>query len=150
MEPPLIYARMTENNIPQVMALQEACKLSPWTQQAYREALTQPDSIMLTAKYGDSVVGFLVSRLITRENLSEIYNICIDFNFRRKLIGARLLSELFSLLSPEILRVWLEVREGNAPARTFYEKHGFKEVGMRKDFYRDPVEDAILMQKDIE
>jgi ribosomal-protein-alanine N-acetyltransferase len=142
------YALAAESDIPSIIKLQEACGLSPWSEKAYREALTEPDKTIYIAKVGKECVGFALTRLITSENLCEILNICVDRRFREKLIGTGLLSAISSHFKPEITRFWLEVREGNQPAIAFYKKHGFNVSGIRKNFYRDPVENALLMQKE--
>jgi ribosomal-protein-alanine N-acetyltransferase len=141
------YRAMTASDIRGVLDLHRECGLEPWTEASYREALNQPRSRLIVAENRCDLAGFISARLITSSELCEIFNICVSPLYRKQQIGAGLLSELFEQFPSQIRKVWLEVREGNSTAIIFYEKHGFKTVGMRKNFYRNPAEDGLLMEK---
>ena len=75
----------------------------------------------------------------------EIENVVVAAGFLRRGIASELVHELIQRAQSEAApAILLEVRESNLPARGLYEKHGFREVGRRRAYYRDPVEDAIL------
>lgn len=147
-------AKMLASDAPDVKALEVACGLSPWNQADIAAEAARADSLSFTAKYSGSVVGLLIARLITSCNRapenpnpsfeSEIYNLAVDSSFRRNRIAAKLLNALLSAV-PGPMSVFLEVREGNAPAIAFYRQAGFEVIGRRPAFYRDPEEAAILM-----
>ena len=145
----VIYAPMSAADVASVIALHKECELEPWTEEGYLNSLNDPEFIAITAKLNNKLVGFVAARLITSECLCEIFNIATTPSQRRKKIGEGLLLELFKLLGGEIDRIWLEVRESNHPAVSFYEKNGFEIVGKRNNFYRNPEENALLMQKTI-
>ncbi len=149
MEQAVSYAAMTEDDIDGVLSIQAACNLSHWHRASYLAALNDPNSRVFVAKVAQLPVGFILTRLITIESLCEILNIGVIPSYKRRKIGKGLLLHLLSNLDGQISRVWLEVREGNLPAIGFYENQGFKMVGKRKNFYRDPVENALLMEKDL-
>lgn len=150
MEQVISYTAMTEDDLDGVLSIQAACNLSHWHKASYLAALNDPNSRVFVAKIANLPVGFILVRLITVEFICEILNIGILPDHKRKKIGRGLLLHLLNNLEGQISRVWLEVREGNLPAIGFYENQGFKMVGKRKNFYRDPVENALLMQKDID
>lgn len=143
------YARPTESDVPHILAIQESCALSPWTGQAYREAIIDHIMYFQVALSDKLPIGFLLARPITSENLYEILNIAILPQYQDRAIGAGLLTEFFDSLSAEFEHIWLEVREGNTKAISFYRKFGFEVVGTRKNFYSNPTENALLMKKEI-
>jgi len=92
------------------------------------------------------VVGFLVARAIVAE--AEILNLCIAPEKRRSGLAEALLNTAVAeLRRTRVDRLFLEVRESNTPAISFYEKHQFRETGRRPGYYRDPDEAAVLMMK---
>lgn len=96
----------------------------------------------------EKVVGFVVYRVTIPE--TEILNIAVDPVCIRKQIGSRLLQYVERLVVAQgVKNLFLEVRPSNAPAREFYFKRGFTEVGRRKEYYAQPIEDAILMKRTI-
>lgn len=143
------YSRAVEDDIPQILAIQDACGLSPWTEQAYHEAVTDPEWSFLVANDDKTAIAFLLARPITSGFLYEILNIAVLPSYQRQEVGGGLFTEFLNSLSGEIEKVWLEVREGNSIAINFYEKFGFQVVGKRNNFYNNPTENALLMQKTI-
>ena len=147
---------MKSAEIPEIKALEEKCRLSPWSEQDYRMEIDQRNSIALNARKGNQIVGFIIARLITVHQISvdvitevdlEIYNIGVHPEFRRNSIGKLLLESLLKKL--EIYRtvnVYLEVRHSNTGAIEFYTRQQFTEIGRRKNFYSNPSEDALVMQ----
>jgi ribosomal-protein-alanine acetyltransferase len=94
------------------------------------------------------VVGFLVVRDVVAE--AEILNLCVAPARRRAGLAEALLTEaLAELRRSRVDRLFLEVRESNTPAISFYEKHGFRTNGRRPGYYRDPDEAAVLMMKEL-
>jgi ribosomal-protein-alanine N-acetyltransferase len=138
--------RMTGAEVSFVFNLIEHFNLGFWSEKALYDELERSDSICLIAKLGKKPAGFLIARLIMSENIIEIYNIGVKSELQREGIASLLLNYLFKndlLASP--FGIFLEVRASNTKARAFYLKNGFKIAGVRKNFYRDPVEDAINM-----
>jgi [ribosomal protein S18]-alanine N-acetyltransferase len=100
---------------------------------------------LLLAHEGRAVIGFLAARSLHDE--CEIENIVVSRSMQRCGVASELLKHLFSSLSHGVQKVFLEVRESNTPAIRLYEKSGFSVVGSRKNYYRDPSEDALIMKK---
>ncbi len=85
-----------------------------------------------------------------RETELEIYNIAVAAAHRRDRIGSKLLEALLEMAAREnVRRISLEVRKSNEAAVFFYRKHRFESLGLRRNFYRDPVEDALLMGREL-
>jgi [ribosomal protein S18]-alanine N-acetyltransferase len=94
------------------------------------------------------VVGFLIVRAVVAE--AEILNLGVTPAKRRTGLAEALLNEaLNELRRTRVDRLFLEVRESNTPAISFYEKHAFRKTGRRPRYYRDPDEAAVLMMKEL-
>ena len=94
------------------------------------------------------VAGFLILSTVLDE--AEILEVAVLENLRRCGLGSELMDEIFGWCAKnEISKIFLEVRESNFPARTYYKKFGFVENGLRKNYYREPVENAVLMSKEL-
>jgi ribosomal-protein-alanine N-acetyltransferase len=126
-------------------------KLAPeaaqWPAESYEQAAGAGQTI-LVAHVGDEICGFLVSRSVGSEG--EILNMAVAPASRRKGIASKLLGDALEearKLNAE--RIYLEVRESNGAAISFYEKHGFEKSGRRASCYRNPTENAVLMEKKV-
>jgi len=96
---------------------------------------------------GGAIVGYVVALEAADEG--EILNLAVAPAGRRNGLGRALVQQILEVLTARGVRqVYLEVRESNEPARALYAAHGFKEVGRRKQYYRRPVEDAIVLRLD--
>ena len=117
----------------------------PWSRDSYKEAMDSDHAFIMVATESDSCVGFAVFYLTVPE--SELPDIVVAEEHRGKGIGKALLdASLRELTSRGVDTVFLEVRVSNERAKALYEKVGFEEIGRRKYFYSDPVEDAICMR----
>jgi ribosomal-protein-alanine acetyltransferase len=134
-----------------VIEIEIECGLSRWSHMDYVDELARSDSVMLTASVSEhDCAGFLVGRFIpgktANANDAEIYNIGVRLSLHGLGIGSRLMNEFFSICSRDgIENIWLDVRQSNEQAITFYRSFGFTETAVRKGFYRAPAEDGIVM-----
>jgi [ribosomal protein S18]-alanine N-acetyltransferase len=143
---------MTEADLDAVLAIAAALPLAPhWPRDAYEAALeseTWPQRIALVAESAGSVAGFAVAILVAGEG--EIESIAVAPGWHRQGIGTALLRELQrALTAAGAVAIVLEVRESNRAAANLYSQAGFREVGRRDGYYRDPIEDAVLMQLEV-
>jgi ribosomal-protein-alanine N-acetyltransferase len=147
----------SHDDTPLLIALDRASATSAhWTEAQYRDLFT-PDRLVLGAWGTEqsfaqtgkpALLGFLVAHQIACE--WELENIVVDPQILRKGIGSRLLGALLEAARrADSKAVFLEVRESNHPARFLYEKAGFGEIGRRKSYYSNPLEDAILYRLDL-
>lgn len=99
------------------------------------------------------IVGFIVGRIVKGATdepsfVAEIYNIGVDPKFQRAGFGQDLLDTFVqACLEGDAGQIWLEVRASNVTARTFYERNDFHKISVRKSFYSQPVDDAVIMRK---
>jgi len=118
----------------------------PWSTQDFRDCLVS-DALFLVGDRGGKVGGYVVA--IDAADEGEILNLAVDPGGRRQGLGrALVLSVLEALAARGARQIYLEVRDSNGPARALYAAQGFQEVGRRKQYYRRPVEDAIVLRLD--
>jgi ribosomal-protein-alanine N-acetyltransferase len=149
-EPAISIEAMTEHDLLEVCQIEELSQLSAWGWDAYHKELeSSQDTIMLVARvdaslYGFEVGGFIVARLIAGE--LHVNNVAVRPEFRRNRIGSRLLeSALLVAQRYGATLAHLEVRAGNGVAQRLYVRCGFRATGRRRNYYRSPTEDALLM-----
>lgn len=115
-----------------------------WSFKSLQSEAKMPYGCVLAALNEENrLIGVLTARYISGAEDGELMILVVSPEYRRQGIGSMLLSDLFSRIGN--IRLFLEVRESN-PAREFYQKYGFEQFGVRKRFYQNPEEDAILMQ----
>ena len=135
---------MTIEYVPAVAALEAASFSTPWTENDILAELKNPWAIWLVALAGSRVAGYLGVQF--GPDGGDIMAIATDPAFRGKGVGKSLIREMSIRLQAKALQwLTLEVRPSNTAALGLYRSMGFRQVGLRKRYYRDPVEDAILM-----
>jgi [ribosomal protein S18]-alanine N-acetyltransferase len=118
-----------------------------WTVKSL-EQLNQRGELGWVIEEKSKVVGFLVVRAVVAE--AEILNLCVAPERRRSGLAESLLNAAIAeLRRTRVDRLFLEVRESNTPAISFYEKHAFRKTGRRPGYYRAPDEAAVLMMKEL-
>ena len=133
---------MTESDIPLVYELERASQYNPWSLQHFLDELNNPVAAVDLYWHGEVLAGFLCTWLIAGE--MQVQNVATSPSIRRQGIAARLLRHVVERNRAELSSVFLEVRAGNKPAITLYEKLGFVATGTRSNYYPDG-EDALLM-----
>lgn len=143
----IIVKKAEFSDVPQIAEIERASIPQPWSETAFTAALKDEKAVTLVALCGDILCGFITGVYLL--DTADIYSVAVSSEYRKKGVGKRLLEEFFSALPNEVHNVCLEVRESNIPAIKLYEKLGFERVGLRKNFYQDPRENAILMTKNL-
>jgi len=130
------------NDVPAILAIeQQSPGAAHWTREQYNKLVGS--GVVLVAEEAGQLCGFVCARAVAGE--WEIENVVVAAEFLRRGIANELMRALIQRAKNEVASaILLEVRESNLAARGLYEKHGFREVGCRRVYYRDPVEDAIL------
>ena len=141
----MIIEKMNENHVPSVAALERLCFADPWSEKSIAFELNNPLALWLVAVEGDTVCGYIGSQSVMGQ--SDMMNVAVHPDHRRKGVGEMLVLALCDALAKENTSLALEVRASNAPAITLYEKLGFVQVGLRKNYYRNPKEDALILKK---
>ena len=135
---------MKEEDIDSVLEVSSLSFSIPWSKDSYIQELTNPIARYLVAKIDNKVVGFVGTWIVLDE--SHITNIAVHPNYRKQGIASKLLEEFLDYCKLQgCVAYTLEVRSSNIAAQSLYEKHGFKQNGIRKRYYEDNNEDAILM-----
>jgi ribosomal-protein-alanine N-acetyltransferase len=141
---PLVRWVCFEDAAALVKILEDAPETVRWGPE--QAANPMDNSVFLVGESRGEVVGFLLARHAADE--SEILNIAVRRSDRRSGVGSALLRRAVDHgRANGVRRVYLEVRESNATAIAFYEKHGFGLVGRRKRYYQNPDEDALLFEQ---
>ncbi len=139
--------QMAQCHVAQVAELEKICFADPWSEKSVSSELDNPLSYWLVALEGDTVAGYVGSQTVLGE--TDMMNVAVSPEFRRQGIAKALILALIEgLKARQSHCLTLEVRNSNAPARALYEKLGFLEVGRRKNYYRNPREDALILRKE--
>lgn len=147
--------RMTEHDLLEVVEIEESCGLSVWGWDGYRSELEAYESVMLVARLprfdrrtGRLIVGFVAARASAGE--LHVNNIGVREHSRGHGVATALLSEALELGTLlDACRAVLEVRASNLAAQSLYERHGFRVAGRRRNYYKSPQEDALVMTADL-
>lgn len=145
----LVIAPMRSGDIPEILELEKKAP-SAWSEDHFRDELQQPAGFQFVArnKTTESIVAALFGRIVADE--AEILKLDVAEFARNKGVGYQLLDFAVNYSSTRgVQNCFLELRASNEAARLLYEKRGFVCVGTRKDYYKEPVEDAILMRLEL-
>jgi ribosomal-protein-alanine N-acetyltransferase len=136
-------------DVPAIHAIEVGSFADPWQVAAFRDLITHGRAHVEVAEdQARAIVGYSVS--VHAADEAEIANLAVAAAARRRGIATALLRNLVSDAKRRGAKsIFLEVRESNVAARRLYAAHGFTEVGRRSRYYQKPVEDALLMRKDL-
>ena len=138
--------RMTRDDIEEIARLEKLSFSDPWAKENFREELRHRFSVPLVVKSGQTIIGYMCLWHI--QDQMEIANFAVSPDFRRRGIGREMMERVLWEAGERGCRnLILSVREANRPAIRLYSSHGFVETHRRKDYYREPDEDAIVMVK---
>jgi ribosomal-protein-alanine N-acetyltransferase len=141
---------MFEHDFPDVHMLESICDPTPWSVNSLRYEINNKDSILKVAVRDDKIVGYVCIRTLL--DITHVMKINVLPGDRRNGIGSALFSESMKQLrlnKPDVNSVTLEVRDSNDAATGLYNKFGFRKTGSRRNYYKNPLEDGIVMQLDI-
>lgn len=141
----ITITEMENSHTEEVAAIEASTFSEPWSVKAFADAVLSDDYLYIVAMDEDKVVGYAGCVMSMGE--ADITNIAVHNEYRRIGIGNELLTQIIKQMKKrDIEKVFLEVRESNNSARMLYSSNGFVEIGVRKNFYRKPDENAILME----
>lgn len=137
---------MCEHHIDALAEIERLCFSQPWSYDALLEELKNDTAFFHVAETDGVVSGYVGLHIICGQ--AFITNIAVLPQYRRRGIAKKLLNSLFITAEKFDLEfISLEVRPSNMPAIALYKSFGFEEIGMRKNFYRNPTEDALIMTR---
>ena len=138
---------MTADHLDEVAELERICFSTPWSRNMLAEELDNYLSAFLVAlDDNDKVAGYAGLQAVLDEGYID--NVAVRPNCRKQGIADRLLDVFCRFGQEHLAFLTLEVRPSNTAAVALYEKHGFQEVGRRKNYYEAPQEDALLLTKE--
>jgi ribosomal protein S18 acetylase RimI-like enzyme len=166
----IVEMRITDINT--VLEILSENRLEIWSYNDFLSEIqrddSRDDSLTLVGKMDNEIVGFCITRLIKLDNQlhynsgralindknfeteCEIYNIAVKRELQHRGIGSKLLDRIVLLLKKyNSQSIWLEVRISNIEAISFYQKNNFRQMYERKNFYSNPLENAIVMKRDL-
>ncbi len=140
----IVIADANESHVPGIHAIETECFSEPWPEQVILSQLPDDTHVFLTALEDGQVVGYVNMMYVIDEGY--IGNVAVAGCARRRGIADRLIDALQEKAEAlQLAFMTLEVRESNVPAIGLYAKHGFRQVGVRKNYYTKPKENAVLM-----
>ena len=141
------YVPMTHAHVAQIAALEKLCFHDPWSEKSIASELDNSLSLWLVALDGDTVAGYVGSQSVM--GWADMMNIAVDPAYRRQGVAQGLVESLVAALKEnDIQCLTLEVRASNEPAKALYGKLGFRQVGRRPNYYRNPKEDALILRRE--
>jgi ribosomal-protein-alanine N-acetyltransferase len=145
---PLEIRRLSYADLPQVIAIERRAFPTAWSLAMFVLELSKPSGICLAALREGRICGYLIcSRYDT---VWHVMNVAVDDRLRRQGIASALLGRLFEKADGPGEQYTLEVRTSNAAAMSLYEAFGFRPAGMRRGYYHDNQEDAVIMWRVVE
>lgn len=140
-----------ETDLNEVVLIERSCFADPWTEESFRRLLAGQSAIfeVLVVPPDDSIAGYVIAYAVEED--AELLNVAVEPNHRgRGLAGLMVDALLIELGRRGVRTAFLEVRESNRAARALYGSRGFTEIGRRTNYYRRPVEDALVMRRTLE
>lgn len=143
------YDRMAFSDLDRVLEIERSAFSSPWTRAMFlSELYDNPFSFSFVAKERDQIIGYIFFWVVFDE--LHILNVAVHPQWRRRRAGNELIALVLRFGRERgVRKATLEVRASNVSAQTLYKKFGFREVGVRRHYYHDPTEDALLFQSDL-
>ena len=139
--------RMMRRDLPEILAIEKQSFSNPWPDTTFEGeiqnvGLSYP--VVAVDEASGKIAGYIIFWIIRDE--AQINNVAVHPDFRRRRIAEDMLRLLLEAMSQNgVTFVSLEVRAGNTGARTLYDKLGFRSIGLRKEYYTKPIEDAVVM-----
>lgn len=138
--------RMREADLERVLQIEHESYSTPWPESSFRGLLRRSDATLLVADTNATVAGYAVSWAVLDQG--ELGNIAVAPEYRRRGIARVLIEAVIDDMKDRGVReLFLEVRVSNVPAQTLYDQYGFEVIGRRRNYYENPVEDALVMRR---
>ena len=138
------FRQMTESDVDAVVEIENVSFSLPWSRQSFHDEMQNERAFYLLAVEGERAIGYVGAWLIFDE--AHITNVAILPEYRRRGIGEKLMKQMIEAVKHKgIQSMTLEVRESNFAAQAMYKKFGFEVAGIRKNYYEDNRENAMIM-----
>ena len=139
---------MTNDDLDEAFEIQNSSIVHPWTYEMFSDDFHGDKSLYYVSDEEGVITSYVAYQVVLDE--ATIMSVATKDEFRKKGFAQKLLNETFEKLKEkEIKKVFLEVRSKNTNAISLYEKNNFKQMSVRYNYYKDPLDDAIIMVKDL-
>ena len=143
----ITITRMTDDDVSEIAELEKKCFAVPWSEKSFRDEMQNKLAVYFVAKDNGKCIGYAGFWNVSGE--ADITNVAVKNSARKKGIAKALLYEMENIAANEIKDIFLEVRMSNIAAIGLYTSLGYEKIAVRKRFYSNPVEDAIIMKKKV-
>ena len=142
----MTFREMLVEDLEQVVDIEQKLFSVPWTKEGFLTYLMKKDTMFFVVEEKERILGYCSMMTVLDEG--DILNVAVRSDRQKEGIGQFLVDSMLRMAEMQGIRlVHLEVRQGNGTARRLYQRLGFKEDGLRRDYYENPVENAVLMTK---
>lgn len=142
----MTFREMLVEDLDQVVDIEQNLFSVPWTKKGFLTYLMKKDTMFFVVEEKERILGYCSMMTVLDEG--DILNVAVRSDRQKEGIGQFLVDSMLRMAEMQGIRlVHLEVRQGNGIARRLYQRLGFKEDGLRRDYYENPVENAVLMTK---
>lgn len=139
----IVITKLKFCDISKVKGLESSQNINILSEDTIKADLENDNYMYFTAKLSEEIIGYIaISKVFTT---IDILSIVVKKEYQKQGIATKLLQFVFNLDNTE--KIMLEVRKSNIPAQNLYEKHGFKKIHTRKNYYTNPCEDAYIYEK---
>jgi ribosomal-protein-alanine N-acetyltransferase len=142
----VVIVPMTPSDLPEVLAIEARSYPLPWDEDVFRNELALTHSHCLVARTDDSASRIFGYAVFWKVDEAELLNLAVHPDLRGQGLSKPLLAAVLSACR-DLPALFLEVRAGNAPAIALYRGAGFQQVALRKRYYRDNDEDALILRR---
>lgn len=144
----MTFREMLVEDLEQVVDIEQKLFSVPWTKEGFLTYLMKKDTMFFVVEEKDRILGYCSMMTVLDEG--DILNVAVCSDRQKEGIGQFLVDSMLRMAEMQGIKlVHLEVRQGNGTARRLYQRLGFKEDGLRRDYYENPVENAVLMTKEM-
>ena len=140
---PIEIRRLLYTDLPQVISIERRVFPTPWSLAMFVLELSKQTGVCLAAVSGRRLIGYLICARY--DTVWHLMNVAIDIDHQRTGVASALLAELYERVEDDEARFTLEVRRSNVVAIRLYEREGFRAAGVRRRYYQDNGEDALVM-----
>jgi len=142
--PDIVIRPMVEEDIPEIMGIERSSFSTPWSEISFLGEVYKKNAFSNVSLFEENVIGYICVNYLLHE--SHILNLAVHELFRRRGVATILMNDTLKALKRKgCVFMYLEVRASNTGAQIFYERFGFKVESIRKKYYTNPDEDALLM-----
>ena len=144
----MTFREMLVEDLEQVVDIEQKLFSVPWTKEGFLTYLMKKDTMFFVVEEKERILGYCSMMTVLDEG--DILNVAVRSDRQKEGIGQFLVDSMLRMAEMQGIKlVHLEVRQGNGTARRLYQRLGFKEDGLRRNYYENPVENAVLMTKEM-